>query len=95
MEIQQTMEQICRSFRIEGDFLRAEQIKDGNINQTCKVTLRVPKGYEKSFLVHRVNPYVFCQPEQLMDNADRVSEHIRAKNTNGSPSQEDRGKRKK
>ena len=80
VEIQQTIEQICRLFRIEGDFLRAEQIKNGNINQTYKVTFLIPEGYEKSFLVQRVNTYVFRQPENLMDNADRVSEHIRAKN---------------
>lgn len=79
MDIQQTMERICREFRIEGEFLGAVQIKNGNINQTYKVTFLLPEGHEKSFLMQRVNTFAFRQPEQLMDNADHVTEHIRAK----------------
>ena len=79
VELQRRIERICREFCIEGEFLEAKQIKNGNINQSYKVMFRLPQGQEKAFLVQRVNTFVFRQPEQLMDNADRVTEHIRAK----------------
>lgn len=79
MEIERRLQDICREFRIEGKFLRAEQIKDGNVNKTYRVTFLTPDWHEKSYIVQKVNTYAFREPEQLMDNADLITEHIRAK----------------
>ncbi len=75
----QKMEQVCRGFRIEGEFLGYETICAGNVNKTYEVKFRLPDGSPKSFLVQKVNTYAFRNPIQLMDNIDQVTEHIRAK----------------
>jgi hypothetical protein len=41
--------------------------------------VRLTDGNEKSFLVQNLNTYVFKNPVKVMDNIDKVTEHIRAK----------------
>lgn len=79
VEIQSRLQQVCRQFRIPGEFVGYEKIKDGNVNQTYKVFFNVPEGYKKAFIVQKVNTYAFQNPEQLMDNADLITEYIRVK----------------
>ena len=83
MEMDKKLEEIGRAFRIEGDYLGYEKIKVGNVNQTYKVTYRQPDGSPKNYIVQRVNTYAFRQPEELMHNADLITEHIRAKKQEG------------
>ena len=83
MEMDQKLEKIGKAFRIEGDYLGCEKIKVGNVNQTYKVTYRQRSGTMKSYIVQRVNTYAFRQPEELMHNADLITEHIRAKKQEG------------
>ena len=68
-----------QAFYIEGDYLGYEQVKDGNVNQTCKGTCHRPDGSPKSYFVQRVKTCTLSQPEELMLNADLITEHIRAK----------------
>ena len=70
---------VCDEFRIEGTYQSYEEIKVGNVNRTYKVNYLQPDGTPKSYLVQSVNTYVFRQPELMMENIDRVTEHIRAK----------------
>lgn len=84
MEMDEKLEKIGKAFRIEGDYLGYEKIKVGNVNQTYKVTYRQPDGSPKSYIVQRVNTYAFRQPEELMHNADLITEHIRAKKREGA-----------
>lgn len=79
MTLNEKMLQVCRLFRIEGDFLGYDTIQMGNVNQTYEVKFRLPDGKKKSFLVQNVNTYVFKNPVQVMENIDKVTEHIRAK----------------
>ena len=55
----------------------------GNVNHTYKVNYIRDDGTGmakvKSYLVQRVNTYAFQQPVELMQNIDRVTEHIRQK----------------
>lgn len=55
----------------------------GNVNHTYKTNYIVDDGSGmakiKSYLVQRVNTYAFQHPVELMQNIDRVTEHIRAK----------------
>ena len=83
MEMDKKLEEIGRAFRIEGDYLGYEKIKVGNVNQTYKVTYRQPDGSPKHYIVQRVNTYAFRRPEELMHNADLITEHIRAKKQEG------------
>ena len=79
MDLEKKLEQVCRWFRIEGDYLGHETIQVGNVNCTYKVTVLLPCGKPKSFLVQNVNTYAFRNPVGLMENIDRVTEHIRKK----------------
>ena len=73
------IETICTAFRIPGTFRSCEEIKVGNVNRTYKVNYLNDEGVEKSYIVQKVNTYVFTHPVQVMDNIDGVTEHIRAK----------------
>ena len=79
MDLNEKLEQVCRLFRIEDTYLGYETIQMGNVNHTYKVNFRLSDGTKKSFLVQNVNTYAFRDPVGLMDNIDKVTEHIRAK----------------
>lgn len=73
---------VCHAFRIEGELVSYEEIKVGNVNRTYKVNFVNTDGREKSYIVQAVNTYVFKNPVGVMENIDRVTEHIRAKKAN-------------
>ena len=79
MDLYNKLLEVARAFRIEYDYLGYETIQMGNVNRTYKVNFRLPDGNPKSFLVQNVNTYAFRNPIGLMDNIDKVTEHIRAK----------------
>lgn len=79
MELYNKLEQVSRLFRIEGTYVGYETICIGNVNQTYEVKFILPDGTKKSFLIQNVNTYAFRQPVQLMENIDKVTEHIRVK----------------
>lgn len=77
------LQQIGVEFRIPGPFSSYEELKTGNVNHTYKVNYVCDDGTGmakiKSYLVQKVNTYAFQHPVELMDNIDRVTEHIRQK----------------
>lgn len=77
--IAQEIQQVCKAFRIRGAFQSCEEIKMGNVNRTYKVNYIRDDGKLKSYIVQRVNTYVFRNPVQVMDNIDLVTEHIHAR----------------
>ena len=79
MELNNKLEEVSRLFRIEDEYLGYETIQMGNVNRTYKVNFRLKDGTPKSFLVQNVNTYAFRNPVGLMDNIDKVTEHIRSK----------------
>ena len=79
MDLHEKLLEVSRLFRIEYDYLGYETIQMGNVNRTYKVNFMLPEGKPKSFLVQNVNTYAFRNPVGLMDNIDKVTEHIRAK----------------
>lgn len=79
MDLTEKLEQVSRLFRIEDTYLGYETIQMGNVNHTYKVNFRLADGSPKSFLIQNVNTYAFRDPVGLMDNIDKVTEHIRAK----------------
>ena len=79
MDLNKKLEQVSRLFRIEGTYVGFETICIGNVNQTYEVKFILPDGKPKSFLIQNVNTYAFRHPIQLMENIDKVTEHIRAK----------------
>ena len=79
MDLYEKLHAVCEQFRIHDEFLGYDTIQMGNVNRTYKVNFRMPDGSDKSYLVQNVNTYAFRNPVALMDNIDRVTEHIRAK----------------
>ena len=79
MDLHQKLEEVSRQFRIEGEYVGYDTIQTGNVNHTYRVKFILPDGNPKSFLVQNVNTYAFRNPVRLMDNIDKVTEHIRAK----------------
>ena len=79
MDMDKKLQEVCRLFKIEDTYVGYETVQMGNVNKTYKVDFILADGTPKSFLVQNVNTYAFREPVGLMENIDRVTEHIRAK----------------
>ena len=72
-----TLKQVGVKFRLPGTIYSYNTITLGNINATFKVTYRNPDKTLKSYLFQKVNTHVFKNPEQIMENIDKVTTFIR------------------
>ena len=70
-----TLEKVCRVFRIKGEMLSCNTLKDGNINKTYKVTFKEGET-ERCYIVQNINQYVFKNPEHIMANINAATLHI-------------------
>jgi hypothetical protein len=71
---QAEMEAVGRAFGGQGRFLGAARLGSGHINDTYLAT------WDSGPLVHqRINHFIFKDPEQVMENIQRVTEHQRRK----------------
>lgn len=75
MHEQHDIQSIGRHFRIHGDFLEAAPYGSGHINDTYAAVYS-QAGTRVRYIVQRVNTHVFKEPEKLMDNIRRVTEHL-------------------
>ncbi len=75
------LKRVCNEFCIKGSFDSYVELKQGNVNSTYKVHFTQADGTPKEYIVQRLNTFVFKQPIQVMENIDKVTEHIRAKST--------------
>ncbi len=66
---------LAQSFRIQGMPVSCEPFGHGHINSTFKVT--TDEGF--SYVLQKINKFVFTNPPQLMENASRVTNFIRNK----------------
>jgi hypothetical protein len=67
---------IAAQFQIEGRFLDAAPWGGGHINDTYVSRFQVD-GQVVRYTHQRINHYVFRQPDWVMDNIRRVTEHLR------------------
>jgi Ser/Thr protein kinase RdoA (MazF antagonist) len=65
-------------FEVDGDFVAMEPIPGGYINDSYRVTLAA-RGARTSWLLQRVNPAVFTDPDRLMENIANVTRHVAAR----------------
>lgn len=72
---QELLSYVCEQFRIEGQITDWEQLTNGNINTTYRVTC-TSEARTKDYLIQRVNTYVFKDPVQVMQNIDLITTHI-------------------
>ena len=75
----QQMMDICKVFRIKGKYLSYEEINIGNVNKTYKVNFLKDDMTYASYVVQKLNTYVFRNPEHVMENINNVTEYLRDK----------------
>lgn len=75
-EILDRARQAASSFAVYGDFAGIEAYGTGHINATFRFTMD-QGGRTVRYLLQRINTSIFRDPEGLMDNVVRVTEHLR------------------
>ena len=78
------LQQVGLNFKLKDPFFSYEEICNGNVNHTYRADYIRDDGTGmariKSYLVQQVNTYAFKDPVALMNNIDKVTEYIHAKN---------------
>ncbi|MBQ8508139.1 MAG: aminoglycoside phosphotransferase family protein [Clostridia bacterium] len=69
---------VLRHFNFEGDFVSAEELHSGNINNTFRLRYRQRDGELRDYVLQQINTYVFKKPDEVMSNVQRVTDHQRA-----------------
>jgi hypothetical protein len=75
---QPMIQTIASEFCIDGDLVEVTPLGHGHINDTFVATYR-HAGRPTRYVHQRINQHVFHDPEAVMDNIARVTQHIRAK----------------
>jgi hypothetical protein len=69
---------VATRFQIHGDFISAAPYGTGHINDTYLVTFN-QAGCPVRYIFQRLNQRVFKAPLELMENVQRVTQHLQAK----------------
>ena len=69
---------VLRHFDFQGEFVSAEELHSGNINNTFRLHYRQKGGEIRDYVLQQINTYVFKKPDEVMSNVQRVTEHQRA-----------------
>ena len=75
--------ELCKTFGINGEIVGVSILSSGHINSTFKVDVD-ENGSMKSYIVQKVNDYVFKKPEELMENIINVTDFIAKKKSSKS-----------
>ncbi len=70
---------MVKHFQFEGNFLEASPCGFGHINDTYAARFRKPDGIAHRYILQRINHNVFKNPEELMQNVEAVTTHLRRK----------------
>jgi len=73
------LQRICHQFRFTGDLLEVAPYGQGHIHATFVVRNLQRNGGIRRYLLQRINRQVFPEPEKVMANIVRVTEHLRQK----------------
>jgi aminoglycoside phosphotransferase (APT) family kinase protein len=68
---------VAARFALAGPVRRVDPYGQGNINQTHLVTCFPSAGAPRRYLLQRLNPAVFAEPDVVMDNLVLVTAHLR------------------
>ena len=72
------LRRVFAGFQAWGDLLDAAPYGSGHINDTYRVAASLA-GTPVSYLLQRINHEIFKQPDRVMENILRVTEHLRGK----------------
>ena len=70
---------ITENFNFEGKFIDAVPYGFGHINDTYAVTFEKANGTTHRYIMQRINNNIFKNPEGLMENIERVTNHLKEK----------------
>jgi len=81
---------IVRHFTFDGEFIKAEPYGFGHINDTYAAYFKKANGLTHRYIIQRINHNVFKSPENLMNNIEGVTRHLRKKilSAGGDPERE-------
>ena len=66
--------ELIHAFQIPGKYIGCEELLAGNINQTY--LLHFSDDADAYYILQKINTYVFREPEKVMENILRVTNHI-------------------
>lgn len=69
---------IAKGFDLSGNIESIKLISNGNINSTFDVEINT-NGRIQRYVFQKMNVFVFKNPDQIMDNIDRITSHIKKK----------------
>ena len=78
MTIDSKLKAVIDRFDFPGRLTDCQEIKTGHINVTCRLRFRQSDGTARDYVLQRINNYVFKKPWEVMENVQRVTEHLRA-----------------
>lgn len=84
------LNEVISAFCFDGQFISAEPLNSGNINDTYILTFSCDGGEVNQYILQRINHYVFKEPYNLMKNVISITRHIQEKviKQGGNPSRE-------
>ena len=65
---------ICNKFNIKGKYISYEILTSGHINTTYKINFE-----DNSYILQKINTYVFKKPIEVMNNIYNITSHIKNK----------------
>lgn len=88
--IQTDLMNVIGAFCFEGEYDSIKPITQGYINATYCVSFRCENNKIKRYILQSINTNIFRNPQQLMDNVEKITAHIKAKvmQAGGNPERE-------
>ena len=72
------LKKIISGFEFAGELESCEEIKTGHINRTFRLSFRQADGAVRDYVLQNINTFAFKKPDELMENVQLVTEHLRA-----------------
>lgn len=84
------LRELSENFNLEGKFLKGNTHNSGHINDTFIIEVLTVQGEIKKYVLQRINTNIFKEPEKLMENIQKVTEHIgrKVEKVGGDPMRE-------
>jgi len=73
------LKKLVSHFQFDGDFIYEEPFGYGHINDTFAVYFKKTFKHPDRYILQRINHTIFKNPEELMQNIENVTAHIRSK----------------
>lgn len=72
-------DELVKHFTFEGEFIDANPYGFGHINDTFVAVFKIDSNRTRRYILQRINHNVFKSPENLMENIEGITKHVRKK----------------